>query len=232
VQVKPAAAICSPQRSRRAPWHTAAFHCGWWRQLPMWSPRSTGPSQATFMTRCCPKKRPPRASNYAHKALGEFGIQVTVIDRHERPRFWMRTHQRFVRSFEARGGRFLGQQRVMNCGRDGLSTVVTTLATGATIRSEKLLCAMGRAANVEGLHIAAAGLLHSLWAPGSRRVLPHCRAAHLCCWRHHWPSSLGLLCHGSRGVGPCATPWVWMWGILPELIPMGFTPFQRMPASG
>jgi len=116
------------------------------------------------------------ACEYA-SLFAALGVQVTVIDRHERPIGFLDAEltQRFVRSFEARGGRFLGQQRVMNVAWDGLSTVVTTLATGATIRSEKLLCAMGRAANVEGLHIAAAGL--TCTPSGLLEVDEYCRTA-------------------------------------------------------
>jgi len=116
------------------------------------------------------------ACEYA-SLFAALGVQVTVIDRHERPLGFLDAEltQRFVRSFEARGGRFLGQQRVMNVAWDGLSTVVTTLATGATIRSEKLLCAMGRAANVEGLHIAAAGL--TCTPSGLLEVDEYCRTA-------------------------------------------------------
>ena len=116
------------------------------------------------------------ACEYA-SLFSALGVQVTVIDRHERPLGFLDAEltQRFVRSFEARGGRFLGQQRVMNVAWDGLSTVVTTLATGATIRSEKLLCAMGRTANVEGLHIAAAGL--ACTPSGLLEVDEYCRTA-------------------------------------------------------
>jgi len=116
------------------------------------------------------------ACEYA-SLFAALGVQVTVIDRHERPLGFLDAEltQRFVRSFEARGGRFLGQQRVMNVAWDGLSTVVTTLATGATIRSEKLLCAMGRTANVERLHIAAAGL--ACTPSGLLEVDEYCRTA-------------------------------------------------------
>jgi len=116
------------------------------------------------------------ACEYA-SLFAALGVQVTVIDRHERPLGFLDAEltQRFVRSFEARGGRFLGQQRVMNVAWDGLSTVVTTLATGATIRSEKLLCAMGRAANVERLQIAAAGL--ACTPSGLLEVDEYCRTA-------------------------------------------------------
>jgi len=41
---------------------------------------------------------------------------------------------------------------------DGVSTVVTTLMSGEEIRTEKVLCALGRVANLEGLHLEAAGL--------------------------------------------------------------------------
>jgi NAD(P) transhydrogenase len=116
------------------------------------------------------------ACEYA-SLFSALGVQVTVIDRHERPLGFLDAEltQRFVRSFEAHGGRFLGQQRIMNVAWDGLSTVVTTLATGATIRSEKLLCAMGRTANVERLHIAAAGL--ACTPSGLLEVDEYCRTA-------------------------------------------------------
>ncbi len=116
------------------------------------------------------------ACEYA-SIFAALGVQVTIIDRYERPLGFMDAEltQRFVRSFEARGGRFLGQQRVLNVAWDGLSTVVITLANGATIRSEKLLCTLGRVANIAGLNIAAAGLT---CAPsGLLEVDAHCRTA-------------------------------------------------------
>jgi NAD(P) transhydrogenase len=103
------------------------------------------------------------------------GVRVTIIDRYERPLGFLDAEltQRFVRSFEDRGGRFLGQQQVLNVAWDGLSTVVTTMASGSTICSEKLLCALGRVANIAGLNIAAAGLA---CAPsGLLEVDAHCR---------------------------------------------------------
>jgi NAD(P) transhydrogenase len=116
------------------------------------------------------------ACEYA-SIFAALGVQVTIIDRYERPLGFMDAEltQRFVRSFEARGGRFLGQQRVLNVAWDGLSTVVTTLANGATIRSEKLLCTLGRVANIAGLNLAAAGLA---CAPsGLLEVDEYCRTA-------------------------------------------------------
>ena len=116
------------------------------------------------------------ACEYA-SIFAALGVQVSMIDGAERPLGFLDTEltQRFVRSFEACGGRFLGQQRVLNVAWDGRSTVVTTLANGATIRSAKLLCALGREANVAGLNIAAAGLT---CAPsGLLEVDEHCRTA-------------------------------------------------------
>jgi NAD(P) transhydrogenase len=114
------------------------------------------------------------ACEYA-SIFAALGVQVSIIDRDERPLGFLDPEltQRFVRSFEARGGHFLGQQRVLNVAWDGLSTVVTTLANGVTIRSAKLLCALGRVANIAGLNIVAAGLR---CAPsGLLEVDEHCR---------------------------------------------------------
>jgi NAD(P) transhydrogenase len=116
------------------------------------------------------------ACEYA-SIFAALGVQVTIIDRYERPLGFLDAEltQRFVRSFEAHGGRFLGQQRVLNVAWDGLSTVVTALASGSTLRSEKLLCALGRVANIARLNIAAAGLT---CAPsGLLEVDAHCRTA-------------------------------------------------------
>jgi NAD(P) transhydrogenase len=116
------------------------------------------------------------ACEYA-SIFAALGVQVTIIDRYERPLGFLDAEltQRFVRSFEARGGRFIGQQHIVNVAWDGFSTVVTTLANGATIRSEKLLCSLGRVANVAWLNIAAVGLT---CAPsGLLEVDEHCRTA-------------------------------------------------------
>lgn len=99
------------------------------------------------------------ASEYA-SIFAMLGTQVTMIDRGERPVGFIDAEltECFVRSFEANGGRFLGQQQVANVAWDGFTCVETTLESGEVIRSEKLLCAQGRVANTEGLDIGAAGL--------------------------------------------------------------------------
>lgn len=100
------------------------------------------------------------ASEYA-TIFASLGVEVTMIDRAPRPLGFL-DHEildRFVSSFESRPGcTFLGAASVQSVEWDGVSEVVTTLENGWQIRSQKLLCALGRLANVEGLNIEAAGL--------------------------------------------------------------------------
>ncbi|MGE3536727.1 MAG: Si-specific NAD(P)(+) transhydrogenase [Candidatus Tectimicrobiota bacterium] len=116
------------------------------------------------------------ACEYA-SIFAALGVKVTMIDRHARPLGFLDEEltQRFLRSFEARGGHFIGQQQVNTVAWDGVATVTTSLANGAMIRSEKLLCALGRVANVEGLQIAAAGL--TCTPAGLLAVDTHCQTS-------------------------------------------------------
>jgi NAD(P) transhydrogenase len=88
------------------------------------------------------------------------GTQVTLIDRAPSPLQFMDhelvTH--FVKLFEQQGGRYLGGQQIMEVRWDGAAHVVTTLKAPPPVKSEKLLVALGRQANVEDLNLAAAGL--------------------------------------------------------------------------
>jgi NAD(P) transhydrogenase len=99
------------------------------------------------------------ASEYA-SMFATLGVQVTIIDQGKRPLGFLDAEltDRFVQSLEERGGRFLGQQKVVSAAWDGLSAVETLLASGEMVKSEKLLCALGRSPNLEGLNIDAAGL--------------------------------------------------------------------------
>lgn len=116
------------------------------------------------------------ASEYA-SIFASLGVQVTMIDRGERPVSLLDPEltARFVQSFEASGGCFLGQREVARVAWDGLTSVVTTLTSGEVIRSEKLFCALGRLANLDGLDIAAAGLPRS--ASGVLAVDAYCRTS-------------------------------------------------------
>jgi NAD(P) transhydrogenase len=99
------------------------------------------------------------ASEYA-SIFASLGTQVTMIDRGERPLGLIDAEltAHFIRSFETNGGRFLGRQDTAKIAWDGLEAVETTLTSGDVIRSEKMLCALGRVANTASLNLAAAGL--------------------------------------------------------------------------
>lgn len=89
------------------------------------------------------------------------GVQVTMIDRGERPLGFVDKEivDRFVESFEVRPGCvFVGRAKVENVAWNGIDAVVTKLDNGWQVSSEKLLCALGRVANVEDLAIEQAGL--------------------------------------------------------------------------
>jgi NAD(P) transhydrogenase len=88
------------------------------------------------------------------------GTQVTLIDRASSPLQFMDhelvTH--FVKLFEQQGGRYLGGQQILEVRWDGAAHVVTTLKDNPPVKSEKLLVALGRQANIEDLNLSAAGL--------------------------------------------------------------------------
>jgi len=99
------------------------------------------------------------ASEYA-AIFAALGVPVTMIDRAPRPVAFLDAEltTRFTAAFQASGGRFLGGRRHTRVEWDGFSEVVTTLDDGSEVRSEKLLCALGRLANLEDLDLPAAGL--------------------------------------------------------------------------
>ena len=88
------------------------------------------------------------------------GVRVTLIDRYAKPLGFL-DHDltdAFVAAFELRGGDFLGEVDVVSCAFDGVSQVATTLADGTVIKSDKVLCAQGRVADLQNLNIERAGL--------------------------------------------------------------------------
>ena len=100
------------------------------------------------------------ASEYA-TIFAALGVQVTMIDRAERPLSFLDREilDRFVESFEAHPGCvFVGKSRVSSVAWNGVDAVVTTLDNGWEVKSERLLCALGRVANIEDLAIERAGL--------------------------------------------------------------------------
>ncbi len=99
------------------------------------------------------------ASEYA-SIFTALGVEVTMIDRADRPLGFVDPEiaLRFLEAFERAGGKFMGSERIGKVEFDGVCSVITELESGKTVVSEKLLCALGRVANVEGLGLEAAGL--------------------------------------------------------------------------
>lgn len=100
------------------------------------------------------------ASEYA-SIFASLGVQVTMIDRYPRPLGFLDSvlSERFVHAFEATGAKFIANAQVKRVYWDGVSQVITELEDGTEYKSEKLLSAAGRVANVKGLNIENSGVL-------------------------------------------------------------------------
>lgn len=99
------------------------------------------------------------ASEYA-SIFAALGVGVTMIDRAPRPLGFLDEELTagFLEAFTAAGGSYLGGVKPTRVAWNGLDAVETTLSDGTTVRGERLLCALGRVANVDGLGLEAAGL--------------------------------------------------------------------------
>jgi len=99
------------------------------------------------------------ATEYA-SIFALLGTQVTMIDRAPRPLMFLDPEltEQYTAAFESYGGTYLGNQEITSMRWDGASQVVTELASGEVIESDKMLFALGRVANVEGLGLAAVGV--------------------------------------------------------------------------
>lgn len=88
------------------------------------------------------------------------GVQVTIIDKAVRPLQFLDKEVvlTFQKSFEQHGGQYHGGRTLKKATWDGVSHVTALLDNGMTITSEKMLVAVGRQANIEGLKLEAAGL--------------------------------------------------------------------------
>lgn len=88
------------------------------------------------------------------------GVEVTLVDSRERPLGFVDQEivEQFLQSFKNAGGRFLGGKKLRSAVWDGVSSCVTILEDGEKIESEKLLCCLGRAANLDGLEPENAGV--------------------------------------------------------------------------
>lgn len=114
------------------------------------------------------------AAEYA-TTFAQLGVKVTMIDKHSAPLVFLDPDllDIFCQDFKNSGGTFLGNTQLDSVKWDGVSKVVTKLADGQEIKSDKLLFALGRVANVETLHLENAGI--SLTARSLVPVNEHCQ---------------------------------------------------------
>ncbi len=117
------------------------------------------------------------ACEYA-SVFAALGTSVTIVDKGPRPLAFLDPELAgaFQRHFERnRGCRFLGGRKLRSVRFDGVAEVVTELEGGEVLRAEKVLCALGREANLRGLCIENAGLRAN--ARGLLDVDAHLRTA-------------------------------------------------------
>jgi NAD(P) transhydrogenase len=88
------------------------------------------------------------------------GVKVTMIDKSDRPLGFLdpALTDRFVSDFTAAGGTWIPKRKHVKVEWNGVGSTITTLDDGTVITSDKLLCALGRVANLDDLNLAAAGL--------------------------------------------------------------------------
>jgi len=99
------------------------------------------------------------ASEYA-TVFRELGVEVTIVDRGERPVSFMDPELSlgFVDAFEVAGGRYIPGETIEHIEFDGVASVHTHLSSGEILESEKVVCALGRLANVERLGLDKLGI--------------------------------------------------------------------------
>jgi NAD(P) transhydrogenase len=104
-------------------------------------------------------------------------VRVTMIDKADRPLGFLDPEITavYLGDLERRGGRYLSRRTIESVTTDDEGRAVATLAGGETVRSDKLLCALGRVAQVGGLGLEAAGLATT--ANGLIEVDEHYRTA-------------------------------------------------------
>ncbi len=99
------------------------------------------------------------ASEYA-SIFQALGVKVYMVDKYPQPLGFLDSDltEKFVNDFENMGGVWKGNTEVSDCSWNGVDAVEVKCGDGKIIKSEKLLCAAGRIANVDDLDIEAAGL--------------------------------------------------------------------------
>jgi len=115
------------------------------------------------------------ACEYA-SIFAALGVKVTLIDKAARPLAFLEPEltDHFVGALERQDGKFLGGRTTREVAFDG-AAVQIELDDGTHVEAEKVLCALGRVANVEGLELENAGV--KLNSRGLIIVDEHCRTA-------------------------------------------------------
>ncbi len=114
------------------------------------------------------------ACEYA-SIFATLGVEVTIIDRYPRPLGFLDPDltDNFEQAFSRLGSRFLGNTNTTSVKWDGISQVVIELDNGEQVKSDKVLFALGRVANVDRLNLDNAGL--ALTDRGIIPVNQHCQ---------------------------------------------------------
>ncbi|TKB67822.1 MAG: Si-specific NAD(P)(+) transhydrogenase [Nitrospira sp.] len=88
------------------------------------------------------------------------GVEVTLIDRAPYPLQFMDRElvDQFVQGLEQCGSHYRGECQITQVRWDQVAHVLTTLHDGTVVKSEKMLVALGRQANIEDLGLEAAGV--------------------------------------------------------------------------
>ncbi len=99
------------------------------------------------------------ASEYA-SIFAALGVEVTMIDKSPRPMAFLEPEltQAFLSAFSATGSRFLPERSVVSARYVRSSSCEVVLTDGAVIRADRVLCAMGRIANVDDLGLECIGV--------------------------------------------------------------------------
>ncbi len=99
------------------------------------------------------------ASEYA-SIFQALGVKVTMVDKYPQPLGFLDEDltAKFVHAFEHMGGKWVGNCMLERAFWNGFDAVVTTCTDGREFKSDKLLCAAGRLADVGDLNIENAGL--------------------------------------------------------------------------
>lgn len=88
------------------------------------------------------------------------GVKVTMIDKYAAPLGFLDASlsKQFVLEFEKGGGTFIGNANLKVCTFNGVSEVSTELEDGRVLKSEKLLCTLGRISELRGLDVDVVGI--------------------------------------------------------------------------